>query len=93
MTNKPVALILDEKPRLIVRKSLRGMQIQIVEPGGNVISGTWAQKKNLADGASRVAQKAIKKGIKKVRFDRGKHPYHGLVKLVAMAARQAGLEF
>ena len=40
-----------------------------------------------------VAQKALEKGIKSVVFDRGGYLYHGRVKAVAEAAREAGLEF
>jgi large subunit ribosomal protein L18 len=40
-----------------------------------------------------VAQRAIEKGIEKVVFDRGGNLYHGRVKALAEAAREAGLNF
>jgi large subunit ribosomal protein L18 len=40
-----------------------------------------------------VAERAIEKGIKKVVFDRGGYLYHGRIKALADAAREAGLEF
>lgn len=42
---------------------------------------------------SAVAKKAIEKGIKQCVFDRGGYVYHGRVKELADAAREAGLEF
>ncbi len=40
-----------------------------------------------------VAERALKEGVKKVVFDRGGFLYHGRVRSVAEAAREAGLEF
>ena len=40
-----------------------------------------------------IAKKIISKGIKEVAFDRGKYKYHGLIKIIAEAARSEGLNF
>ena len=52
------------------------------------------QRKEIAEliGKS-IAKKIISKGIDKVAFDRGKYKYHGLVKILAEAARSEGLNF
>jgi large subunit ribosomal protein L18 len=97
-----------DMPRLIVHRSHNNLYVQFVddmaqhtilslstndelfkkefgEEGGNVESakklGTY------------VAKEALKKDIKKIVFDRGGYLYHGRIKAVADAAREAGLKF
>jgi len=41
----------------------------------------------------KVAERAKEKGVKQVVFDRGGYQYHGRIKALADAAREAGLEF
>jgi large subunit ribosomal protein L18 len=64
-----------------VRQQLAGQSGK----GGNVAAATLVGK--------RVAEKALKAGIAEVAFDRSGFRYHGRVKAVAEAAREAGLKF
>ena len=56
-----------------------------IKAGGNVAAAKEVGKL--------VAERAIEKGIKKVVFDRGGYLYHGRIKALADAAREAGLDF
>ncbi len=52
------------------------------------------QRKEIAELVGKsIAKKIISKGIDKVSFDRGKYKYHGLIKIIADAARSEGLNF
>ncbi len=53
--------------------------------GGNVAAATLVGK--------RVAEKALKAGIESVAFDRSGYRYHGRIRALAEAAREAGLKF
>ena len=96
-----------ERPRLCVHRSINNFSAQIVDDAtGKVLIGKSTMAKDLKgklkDGGNvaaatvlgeKLAGIAISKGIKKVCFDRGGYQYHGRVKALAEAARQAGLKF
>jgi large subunit ribosomal protein L18 len=96
-----------ERPRLNVYRSLKHMYAQVIDDttGITLASASTldeAIKGKLEYGGNKeaskevgklVAQRAIDKGVKLVVFDRGGYIYHGRVKELADAAREAGLEF
>jgi large subunit ribosomal protein L18 len=94
-----------ERPRLAVFRSLKHIYAQVIDDreGRTLVAASSGEKKsavasggNLA-GAKQVgkliAERAKTKGINKVVFDRGGYLYHGRIKALADAAREAGLEF
>ena len=51
-------------------------------------------KKSIAEELGKqMAKKCLDKGIKSVAFDKGKYKYHGIIKIFAESARNAGLDF
>lgn len=93
-----------ECPRLAVSKSNKNIIAQIIndENGTTLvyvstldkeIKTKKANKEAAKEVGSLIAKKALDKDIKKVVFDRGGFIYHGVVKEIAEAAREAGLEF
>jgi large subunit ribosomal protein L18 len=92
-----------ERPRLAVFRSVKHIYAQVIDDskGHTVVAASSSEKKssdggNLAGAKSvgkLVAERAKDKGIKAVVFDRGGYLYHGRVKALADAAREAGLEF
>jgi len=92
-----------ERPRLNVYRSLNHIYAQVIDDqkGETLVSASTLKSKAKTGGniaAAReigkaVAELAVKQGIKKVVFDRGGYLYHGRIKALADAAREAGLEF
>jgi large subunit ribosomal protein L18 len=93
----------EERPRLNVYRSLNHIYVQLIDDqkGETLISASTLALKLKSGGnvaaakeiGKAVAEKAVAKGIKRVVFDRGGFLYHGRVKALAEAAREAGLEF
>ncbi|HMF53759.1 MAG TPA: 50S ribosomal protein L18 [Edaphobacter sp.] len=94
------------RPRLNVYRSLNHIYTQLVddESGATLVSASTMGKKseekktggNIAaaiEVGKLIAERAQEKGIKSVVFDRGGYLYHGRIKALADAAREAGLEF
>ena len=93
------------RPRLSVHRSGKHIYAQVIddENGKTVASAsTLEQGARDKSGANidaatevgkRVAEAAVKAGVKQVVFDRGGFLFHGRVKALADAAREAGLEF
>jgi large subunit ribosomal protein L18 len=92
-----------ERPRLNVYRSLNHIYVQVIDDqkGETLVSASTLALKLKTGGnvaaakeiGKAIAEKAVEKGIKKVVFDRGGFLYHGRIKAVAEAAREAGLEF
>jgi large subunit ribosomal protein L18 len=95
-----------ERPRLNVYRSLNHIYAQVIDDstGKTLVAVSTAQGKkgskktggNVASAkevGKMIAERAKDKGVKKVVFDRGGYLYHGRIKALADAAREAGLEF
>ena len=96
-----------ERPRLCVYRSLGHIYTQVIDDrtGQTLASASSVDKetkKGLKGGGNVAAAKVIGKaiadrakaaGVTKVVFDRGGYKYHGRVKALADAAREAGLQF
>ena len=96
-----------QKPRMAVFHSLNHLYVQIIDDDrGHTLASVSTLEKSLrgelkgtcnVEAAKMVgklaAERAKAKGIETVVFDRGGHQYHGKVKALADAAREAGLKF
>lgn len=83
-----------DRPRLSVFRSNKGIYAQVIDDGKTLAFAKGS--KNLAgasDVGNKIAQLAVKKGVKNVVFDRGPYKYHGRVKALAQAAKEGGLNF
>ena len=96
-----------ERPRLTVYKSVKHIYAQVIDDvSGRTLVAASTMGRDLRDGLTKTAdvaaaravglaigRKALSRDIAKVVFDRNGYPYHGKIKALAEAAREAGLEF
>ncbi|MBW4689995.1 MAG: 50S ribosomal protein L18 [Komarekiella atlantica HA4396-MV6] len=96
-----------ERPRLAVFRSNEHIYAQVIDDTQHhtLVAASTVEpelKSSLSSGANRdasaqvgklIATRLLEKGITKVVFDRGGNLYHGRVKALADAAREAGLDF
>ncbi len=91
------------RPRLTVFRSSKNIYAQVIDDLNGVTlaaaSSLETDKKRGSDKDAAatvgklIAQRAVEKGVKEVVFDRGSYIFHGRVKALAEAAREAGLNF
>lgn len=93
-----------ECPRLCVYRSNKNLFVQIVDDVKQTtlvsastldkeVKTKHANKEAAKEVGALIAKRALEKNIKNVVYDRGGYVYHGVVKELAEAAREAGLEF
>jgi large subunit ribosomal protein L18 len=96
-----------ERPRLCVHRTSKHIRVQVVDDQKNhtIVAASSLDavvKKDIKGGGNIAAAKIVgkviaelakAKGVEKVVYDRGGYQYHGRVKALAEAAREAGLKF
>lgn len=95
----------DKRPRLTVFRSNKQIYVQLIDDlSGKTLLQASSSEKNIGGDKSNkidqaravgkaIGERAVGAGIKSVVFDRNGYLYHGRVKSLADAAREAGLEF
>ncbi len=94
------------RPRLSVHRSSKHIYVQVIDDSrGHTLAAASTLEKDLKARSRQVrtpppprpwqavAERALQAGVKEVVFDRGPYIYHGRVKALADAAREAGLSF
>ncbi len=91
------------RPRLSVFRSAKNIYAQVIDDARGVTlahastleekGAKGADKEAAARVGQLIAKRALDKGVKEVVFDRGGYLYHGRIKALADAAREAGLNF
>lgn len=93
-----------ERPRLCVYRSNTNLYAQVIDDvaGKTLVQASTMDKEVKTKHSNKeaakevgalIAKRALEKNIKTVVFDRGGYIYHGVVKELAEAAREGGLEF
>ena len=103
-TRRRLKAVANGRLRLSVYRSDKNISAQIIDDAQGVtvaaassLEGGKGAKGSDKDAAARIgkliAERALEKGVTDVVFDRGGYIYHGRVKALAEAAREAGLKF
>lgn len=103
-TRRHLKAVANGRLRLSVSRSDKNISAQIIDDSKGVtvaaassLEGGKGSKGSDVASAARIgkliAERAMEKGVKDVIFDRGQYIYHGRVKALAEAAREAGLNF
>ena len=92
--------------RLVMHRTPRHSYAQVISPEGKVLAAASTVEKDIRSAVKStgnveaaavvgkaIAERAVKNGVEKVSFDRSGFKYHGRVKALADAAREAGLQF
>ncbi len=93
-----------ERPRLCIFRSNNNLYVQVIDDiaANTLVAASTldkevkekhANKQAAKEVGALIAKRALEKNIKEVVFDRGGYIYHGVVKELAEAAREAGLVF
>ena len=94
-----------DRKRLSVFRSNKHIYAQVINDEiGVTLASASSMEKNIRDQKQtkkelaekiglEIAKRSIEKGINEVAFDKGKYKYHGIIKILAEAARSAGLNF
>jgi large subunit ribosomal protein L18 len=94
-----------ERPRLVVFRSVKHIYAQVVDDeSGRTLAAASSRDKGAAGGGggnlasaksvgAEIARRLQEKGLAEVVFDRGGYRYHGRIRVLAEAAREAGLKF
>ena len=85
-----------ECPRICVYKSNKQLYVQLVDDLAGVTLCSASAKSSVEGGkeaGASIAKVALDKGIKTAVYDRSGYEFHGIIKAVADAAREAGLDF
>ena len=104
---RQVKKVANGRPRLSVHRSSKHIYVQVIDDArGHTLAAasslegelkgklkTGADTAAAAEVGRRIAERAVKAGVKEVVFDRGPYIYHGRVKALAEAAREGGLSF
>ena len=104
---RAIKAVANGRPRLSVHRSSKNIYVQVIDDvAGKTLAAASTLDTDLrsslktgADTAAAaavgklIAERAVKAGVKDVVFDRGGYIYHGRVKALAEAAREAGLNF